>query len=362
LEPQYKTKDFPMKTSRCVSPILATLFAATIITSAAQAQPVVGPPKDAKITPLPAGALARLPSGGAVVVFAPDGKSLLMSSPTDVHSLTLWNVATRKPVRAFIGPKTPGILIGTFVGFRAAAFSADGKTLATGSSDGSLRLWDVATGRLIRDWQGHKDFVYVLDLSADGKTLVSHGWMDGDGTVKVWDTANGRLRLALPAAGRHSQIPCLSPSGKQLAVVDDAAATVTIRDSSFGEKINQFPVARVGNQVALVYHPDGKSLFVASFATEGTIRRYDVMTGKELAIVARQRDIRSISFTRDFSVVAAVTQGDRNVNFWNVASGKLHATCKADTNVWTVAVAPEGQIVATQGDSPSGVLLWEMPR
>jgi WD40 repeat protein len=351
-----------MKRHRHAGSLLAALLLGALLPLSANSQLPEDRPAKPKEAPLPEGAIARLPAGPPIA-FSPDGKLLVAGpvSATDVHSLSLWDVATRKPVRKFVGPKKPGLLFGTFVNFTAAAFSGDGKILATGSSDGSLRLWDVATGKEIREWPGHRDFVLALDLTADGKTLVSHGWNTLDGNVKVWDADTGKERHNLPEKGNMSKIPCLSPSGKMVAVLNDKNYEVTVYDAASGEKKNSFPVDRGGNQVALIYHPGGNSLFVTSFGDRGAIRRYDAATGKELVVVAKQRDIRSVSFSKDFSVVAALTQEDKSVNVWDVASGKLRGKLTADTKLWTVAVAPDGKLLATQGEAPGGVLLWEMP-
>ncbi|MGI2909791.1 WD40 repeat domain-containing protein, partial [Hassallia sp. VBCCA 56010] len=73
---------------------------------------------------------------------------------------------------------------------RSVAFSPDGKTLASGSDDNTIKLWDVATGKLSQTLTGHSNSVRSVAFSPDGKTLASGS---DDNTIKLWDVATGKL-------------------------------------------------------------------------------------------------------------------------------------------------------------------------
>jgi WD40 repeat protein len=69
------------------------------------------------------------------------------------------------------------------------AYSPDGKTLASGSGDKTVKLWDVATGKNTATIKGHTEGVHAVAYSSDGRTLASGS---GDGTIKLWDVRAGR--------------------------------------------------------------------------------------------------------------------------------------------------------------------------
>ena len=84
------------------------------------------------------------------------------------------------------------------MGVQSVAFSPDGTTLASGSSDQAVRLWEVSSGRTLRAFEGHKSGVTSLVFSPDGRNLAS---ASHDGTVRLWDVATGvclAILLALP--------------------------------------------------------------------------------------------------------------------------------------------------------------------
>jgi WD40 repeat protein len=98
----------------------------------------------------------------------------------------------------------------------SVAFSRDGTTLASGSRDGTVGLWDVTTGRGLTRLSGHASFVYAVAFSPDGRTLASGG---AGGTVKLWDVVGRREVASLhpDEAGNVYSLAFRPPDGRVLA-------------------------------------------------------------------------------------------------------------------------------------------------
>jgi WD40 repeat protein len=161
----------------------------------------------------------------ASVAFSPDGKTLASGSYDD--TIRLWDVATQQPV----GEPLTGHEAGTSVasrteggesqtsGIASVAFSPDGDTLASGSLDGTIILWDVATQQPVGEpLTGHEGGVLSVAFSPDGETLASGGV---DHTSILWDVRNVNTirRLGEPFVGQEGPIAsvALSPDGRTLA-------------------------------------------------------------------------------------------------------------------------------------------------
>lgn len=125
--------------------------------------------------------LAPQASGVKHVAFSADGESLLTARE---RGATVWSVEHLKPLREL---KSNGTV-------RAARFTPDGRTAIIASEDGSVRIFDAATGERKRSLTGHAGMVWCLDISPDGKTVSTGGF---DQTIRLWDIETGQRKQIL---------------------------------------------------------------------------------------------------------------------------------------------------------------------
>jgi WD40 repeat protein len=131
-------------------------------------------------------------NGVTSVAFSPDGQTLASGSWDS--TIKLWDALTGA-LRSTLEGHTDGVT--------SVAFSPDGQTLASGSDDSTIKLWDASTGALRNTLKGHKDWVTLVAFSPDGQTLASGSH---DSTIKLWDILTGQVLDTTIAGGYISRI------------------------------------------------------------------------------------------------------------------------------------------------------------
>jgi WD40 repeat protein len=134
-------------------------------------------------------------------------------------------------------------------------FSPDGKHLLTGGSDNAARLWDVATGKLVRSYE-QSQWVSSVDFSPDGKKIATAG---KDGTAVLWDRATGKKLFVLKGHRQWVNTVRFSPDGRHVATASDDGR-FGIWSVEAGKLILVISVVESGGDSAIAFSPDGKWL------------------------------------------------------------------------------------------------------
>jgi WD40 repeat protein/serine/threonine protein kinase len=232
----------------------------------------------------------------------------------------------------------------------ALAFAPDGKTLATGGADRSVRVWDLASRRHLKllGCSGKP-----VAFAPDGKTLAL---VEGQKSVCLWDMGARRERAILPF---ESGVQCLtfSPDGKLLATGhwDGIVRTweVAARREAGTWKAHRGPVAQV------VFAPDGKTL--ASSSNDSSIRLWDVAERRVLARLDKHTaPVWSLAFSPDGTTLASASY-DSTVRLWDTATGQVVDTLRGQGTaaLSSVAFSRDGKLLATGGGDGT-VRLWDV--
>jgi WD40 repeat protein len=270
--------------------------------------------------PLPPGALARLGTvryrtGANQFALSPDGKTLATASDGKAR---LWDVATGKVIRQF------GNFPHTTLCF---AFAPDGKALAVAENGPEFSLWDPADGNAIRRFQTARGKVSAVVFSPNGRVLASGGSQDQ--VIRLWDPATGRKLRALEGHMGGVLHMVFSPKGERLASAGPyEAAIVRLWDLATGQELHRLAGPKYAD-TRLAFFPDGKTLAVAGH-DDNCLRLWDVQTGRRLPSQTRHQErIACVVFSPDGKQMAT---GGAAIQLWDTATGKalrqLNASAK----------------------------------
>jgi WD40 repeat protein len=245
------------------------------------------------------------------VRFSPDGKKLVSGSERE-EIFRVWDTATGKELSRFQRKTNEdGQTLEARVS--AVAWSPDGTLLISAHDQGSLLLWDVASGKQIRTFKGHEGIVQSLAFSPDGKWLLSGGI---DRTVRLWDVE----------------------TAEECGHFGDATDSVK----------------------CVAFAPDGRSLAASIGDYEGAVYLWDFKTSRQIAKLAAPKGrVYQIAFSPDSKLLAG-TGGDNALVVWEVATRQERCRFPGHSSGGlALAFAPDGRKIAS-GSQDTTVMLWEL--
>ena len=293
-------------------------------------------------------------AGITSIALSPDGK-ILASGSLD-QTIKIRNLRTKEIIYTLSG----------HTGYvYSVAISPDGQTLTSGSADQTIKVWNLKTGKLLRTLSGHTGDVYSVAISRDGQTLVSGS---KDKTIKVWNLKTGELVRTLIGTQLEEGVSdvAISPDGQTLS--SSNIYDINVWNLVTGELRRTFG-GHIEAVSAIAISRDSKIL--ASSSPDGTAKLWNLETGELLNTFPHASRLPNGSLSGGVYAVAISPNGrilvsgsggnENTIKLWNVRTGELIRTLEGHSKtIFALAISPDGQTIYS-GSLDGTIKVWQSP-
>jgi WD40 repeat protein len=234
----------------------------------------------------------------------------------------------------------------------SVAVNPEGNLLASGGADGTLKLWNLNSGELLQTWDGHADAVFSMAFSPDGEALASVG---RDKTVRLWQADTGSELASLQGISGEVESAVFSPDRETLAAgLSDG--TIELWNWRTGE-LKEMLQGHADPVWSLAISPDGQTL--ASGSWDKTVKLWDIHTNSLLRTLTDHSDnVKSLAFSPDGDKLAS---GDLSgtIKVWETNTGELTGTLKGHSTSVELAFNPQDKTLVS-GSLDDTVKIWRL--
>jgi WD40 repeat protein len=237
-----------------------------------------------------------------------------------------------------------------------ASFSPDGRRVVTASFDGTAAVWDSETGERLRELTGHTNLLWQSVFSPDGAVVAT---VSNDGTARLFDAATGETRAILPGHAEHVFKATFSPDGS-LILTGSADRTARLWETATGRQ-KAVLEGHTGGIGVVRFNADGSRMLTSAAlswvdpdadgqrrnkpSTDRTARIWDAASCQLLFILEHPAPVTAAAFSKTTgTVVTGATDG--TIRLWDVATGKnLQTMDLHDHTINSIAFSPDERLI-----------------
>lgn len=299
------------------------------------------------------------------ITFTNDSKKLVVTS--DDNTAFTWNFTTKKKdlvLTGYLNARDKGGLnydpnfhwqsaIARYVRFKNnLLISNDGKSLIKGKFGTKVKQWDIASGKSVMEFVGHKKAVLCYDLSADGRKLLTGG---GDGAIILWDLMTGDS-LKVIRSYREPIFDIQFSSDETMAATSSWDASMKLHDLSSGKLLTYIEFERYA-AYDIHFHPNNLYLFAARL--DNSLQMFEVDTRSVVRSFVGHTDVIStIQLSPDEKTLMS-TSWDGSIRLWDVSSGLMSKKFKVKSPVYAAMFSADGKSVYS-GSADRLIRVWDV--